>query len=135
MIGPQVQKAIKGALATASVAGGRIYDRPPADPVFPYLTIGDEQVINDGGSDSDQTCRDGWEVISDVHVWSRPKTGDKAVLKQTVATVTTTIIAITSIDDFDLISINLENSNSNRGSDGNTEHAILSFRFVIQPES
>ena len=133
MIGAQVQKAIKTALA--SVASGRIYDRPPENPTYPYLTIGDEQITNDGGSNSDQTCRDGWEVFSDIHIWSKPKTGDKSVLKGLVADTVAAIIAIASIDSFDLLSVELENDIVRREPDGITERAILSFRFIIQPGS
>ena len=40
MIGAEIQKALYQALE--SVMGGRVYDNPPKDPVFPYITIGDD---------------------------------------------------------------------------------------------
>src|SRR5690606_34227972 len=67
MIGPELQKAIYDALKTVpAVAGGRVYDSVPSNAEFPYVTIGGEQTVDDGNS-----CEDGWEVFTDVHVWSR----------------------------------------------------------------
>lgn len=61
---------LKGSIAAV---GPRVYDDPPQNVVFPWLEIGDRQVIPDdatsnvtlGGSD------DGVEDYFDLHVWSR----------------------------------------------------------------
>jgi hypothetical protein len=128
MIGPQLQGAIYSALTTANVASGRVYDRVPKDPTFPYVTIGDEQVIDDGN-----TCQDGWEVDPDVHCWSRPANGSKAEVKELAAAVVTAVTGIASITSFSLVSITHETTRVFRDPDGLTEHAVVSFRALIDP--
>ena len=64
----EVQKAIVGALRSAvpPVAEGRIYDEVPAGAVFPYVTVGDCQVMPDKAD-----CIDGSIVYPQVDVWTR----------------------------------------------------------------
>jgi hypothetical protein len=128
MIGAEVQKAIFSALDGASVASGRIYDQVPTSPIFPYITIGDEQVIDDSN-----TCQDGWEVFPDVHCWSRPESGSKVEVKELAASVVAAVTAITSITGFSLVSITHETTRVFRDPDGLTEHAVCSFRALIDP--
>lgn len=62
-----LQGAIVAALKTApAVAGGRIYDRVPDLPTFPYVTIGQWDAVGD-----DNDCWDATDVTASVHVWSR----------------------------------------------------------------
>jgi hypothetical protein len=128
MIGAEVQKSIYSALSGASVASGRIYDEVPGEPVFPYVTIGDEQIIDDGN-----TCQDGWEVYPDVHCWSRSETGSKVEVKTLAAAVVTAVTGIASIAGFSLVSISHETTRVFRDPDGLTEHAVVSFRALIDP--
>lgn len=128
MIGAELQKAIFAALDGASVASGRIYDQVPAEPVFPYVTIGDEQVIDDSN-----TCQDGWEVYPDVHCWSRPETGSKVEVKELAASVVAAVTGIVAITGFSLVSITHETTRVFRDPDGLTEHAVCSFRVLIDP--
>lgn len=127
MIGPEVQKAIVDALMVdPPVAGGRIYDRVPEAPVFPYVSIGDEQVIDDGNS-----CDDGWEVYPDVHVWSRAV--GRVEAKQLIAAIVPRLIALTAIDDHALVSVNLETSRIFSDPDGLTAHGVATFKLIINP--
>ena len=128
MIGSQLQKAIFAALTAADVAGDRVFDRVPDGVSFPYVTIGDEQVIDDGNA-----CGDAWEVYSDVHVWSRPATGSKVELKDTVAAVVPAVRGITTVTGFDVLLAELTTSRTLRDPDGITEHAVLTFRFLLDP--
>lgn len=129
MIGSALQKAIFAKLNEATaIASGRIYDRVPADPTFPYITIGDEQVLDDGN-----TCDDGWEVFTDVHIWSRPTTGSKVEVKDLLASVVSRLNTILTVTGFTVVIHALENSRVFRDPDGLTEHAVLTFRYVLQP--
>lgn len=129
MIGSQLQKAIFAALNTeTAVAGGRIYDRVPENATFPYVTIGDDQVLDDGNS-----CDDGWEVFADVHVWSRPDSGSKAEVKDLAASVGSRLAATLTVTGFTVIIAALESSRTFRDPDGLTEHSVLTFRYVLQP--
>lgn len=126
MIGPQVQAAIYTALTGANVCEGRVYDQVPPEPVFPYLTIGDEQLIDD----SDQ-CTDAADVIADIHAWSRPADGSKAEVKTIAAQAVAALKTIAAIAGFELVSVQHETTRVMRDPDGKTEHAVVTFRFVL----
>lgn len=127
MIGPEVQGALVAALKAApAIAGGRIYDLVPPGAEFPYVSIGSEQIIND-----DNSCGDGWEVYSDVHVWSRAVGSVEA--KQIMADAVERINAITAIAGFALISVDVDDTRMFRDPDGITSHGVISARFIIDP--
>ena len=129
MIGAELQKAIFAALTAApTVAGGRVYDRVPAVPVFPYVTIGDEQVVDDGNS-----CDDGWEVFSDIHVWSRPATGSKTEVKDLAPPIVARLRTALAVTGFVVVVAALETMRTFRDPDGLTEHSVLTFRYLLQP--
>lgn len=128
MIGSQFQAALHAALTSANICSGRIYDRVPEGVTFPYVTIGDEQVIDDGNS-----CDDGWNLYADVHVWSRPDAGSKAEVKTLAAAVVTAVKGITSISEHTLIELQHDRSLFRRERDGMTEHAVITFRAIVGP--
>lgn len=129
MIGSALQKAIFAKLnEVTAIAGGRIYDQVPASPTFPYITIGDEQVVDDGNA-----CDDGWEVFPAVHVWSRPATGSKAEVKDLLASVVSRLNTALTVTGFTVVINAFESSRVLRDPDGLTEHAVVTFRYVLQP--
>lgn len=127
MIGPEVQKAIVDAMkAEPKIAFGRIHDHVPENPEFPYVSIGSEQVLDDGNS-----CDEGWEVFSDIHVWSRAVGYVEA--KQIMAEVVGRINSISSIADRTLIAVEVEDARMLRDPDGLTSHGVISAKFIITP--
>jgi len=128
MIADELQKAIFSALTSASVCSGRVYDQVPESATYPYVTIGDENVRDDGNQ-----CADGWEIFFDVHVWSRPERASKVELKQASAAVRNAIVSISSLTGFSLVSMEHQATLSRRESDGLTEHAAMTFRAIIDP--
>lgn len=66
------QKALKAALLATAVVAERIYDDPPESVAFPWIEIGDGQVIPDDTSANIGTgSDDGVSEFFDLHVWSR----------------------------------------------------------------
>jgi hypothetical protein len=128
MIADELQKAVFSALSSASICEGRIYDGVPHAPVFPYVTIGDENV-----RDSGNQCGDGWGIFFDVHAWSRPASASKVEVKQIAAAVRNAIVSIDSLSGFSLVSIEHQATLSRRESDGLTEHAAMTFRAEVDP--
>ena len=126
MIGAQLQKALFDALTAADVAGGRVYANPPPSAAFPYVTIGDEQTIPD-----EFDCGAGFEIYPDVHIWSHPANGSKAEIKGLVADAAAAILAISAVSGFSVVSCRLDTSRVLRDPDGITEHAVLTFLFVL----
>lgn len=127
MIGPGLQRAIYAALSGAGIAGGRIYDGVPDNPVFPYVTIGDEQIIDDSN-----TCGESWEAFADIHVWSRPVAGSKVEAKTIAAAVKGAVLAIGTVSGGTLTGVFSETARSFRDPDGLTEHTVLTFKFIIE---
>lgn len=130
MIGSQMQKAIFAALTAApAVAGGRIYDRVPATAAYPRITIGDDQVLDDGNS-----CEEGWEVFSNVHIWSRSNAGSKAEAKDLAAQVVDRlVIENLSVFGFSVVIAAFQDQRTQRDPDGLTEHTVVTVRHVLQP--
>jgi hypothetical protein len=131
VIGSALQKAIYAALAgnSPAIAGGRVYDRVPAGATFPYITIGNDQVLDDGDS-----CGDGWEVFADVHLWSRPASGSKAEVKDLAAQVEGAINTMSlAVAGFNVLISSFESLRFERDPDGVTEHGILTMRYILQP--
>lgn len=60
-----VQTALYSAIS--GLAGGRVYDAPPQNVAFPYVTIDGGQVVPDDTSGDD----DGMSEFIDLHIWSR----------------------------------------------------------------
>lgn len=129
MIGPELQQAIYAALVAApAICDGRVYDRVPDEPVFPYLTIGDEQAIDDGNS-----CEDAWEVFADAHVWSRPESTSKVEAKTIGAAVVDRLVTELVVAGFRVVFAALESYRTLRDPDGLTEHVIITVKYSLQP--
>jgi len=68
----ELQKAVHAALvadaALTTLVGTRLFDRPPADAAFPFVTLGDTEIVPDGaGSEGAAIHRLSFSV------WSRAK--------------------------------------------------------------
>lgn len=124
MIGDLLQRAQFVALSAAQL---RAFDTPPTDAVFPYLTIGDEQNIDDGSA-----CGAAWEVIVDVHVWSRPTSGSRSELKQLMAQVEP-LLTVLSLSGFRVVVQHLQGTRAITDPDGLTKHGVMTFRYLIDP--
>lgn len=128
-----LQKAIYDALmADSALAAGmdgavRAYDQVPAGAKFPYVTIADAQIIDDGN-----TCEaDQFVAFVDLQVWSRVvgnvecKTIAGLVRSAIMAGVTPAAWTVTATDHRD--------TTHSMDPDGKTARARLNFRFLIQP--
>ena len=131
MIGDALQKAIYAALtASPAVAGGAVYDRVPKTAGFPRVTIGDEQVLDDGDS-----CSDAWEVYSTLHVWSRPNEGSKIEVKNLAAEVAARVATEDlAVAGFTVVVAAIEEMRFLRDPDGITEHGVVTVRYELQPD-
>lgn len=135
----QLQRAVFAALtADAAVVAAmngtaRIYDRvpPAADgaknaPTFPYVTIGEDQIVDDGNS-----CGDAWEAFATVHIWSRDV--GKAAPKILAAAIRGALDAPLTLTGFTIIVHEFADARFIREPDGVTEHGVLTFRYLIDP--
>lgn len=130
MIGDELQRSIYAALTSANVAESRIYDQVPSSATFPYVTIGDSQVIDDSNS-----CGEAFEVFETIHVWSRPANDSKLELKALLPLVKSAILSISAVSGFTVQVLEFVSAQTNRDIDGETEHSVITFRFLLDPAS
>lgn len=118
--------ALKAAGALPDVVGGRVYDAVPAGAAFPYVTLGQCQVLPDKAG-----CIDGVEVSLQVDAWSR------AVGFGEVKTIGAAIVAALddqalAVDGFNVTVFELESAQYLRDPDGLTRHGAITFRGLLE---
>ena len=124
-----VQIAIHAALtAEPPLADGHVYDRVPARAAeaYPRITIGDQQKIFDGNS-----CSDSWLIYSDIHLWSRPKSGSKLELKSLAAAVIERLCEPLAVPGFVMIEARPESEREFTDPDGITFHGVVTMLHVF----
>lgn len=101
---------------------GRVYDRPPTGPTFPYITISNS-VVNDDGA----ACIAGEEIFLDLHIWSRSVGSIEA--KQIAAAVKSILdeADLTLDSSAALVSLHFQSARFLDDPDGLTCHGVLSF--------
>lgn len=108
-----------------------VYDHVPqaADPsddtAFPYVTIGDDDY---NAWDTDDSV--GYEVLIDVHVWSR-KRGKKETKEIQQAIYNSLNRAELTVTGYDFISIDFTFADSALDPDGITRHGVIRFRCLL----
>lgn len=127
--------ALQGGLVALLKSGGgvgvadRVYDEPPDEKnrVFPYITVGDDQVVGD-----DNDCSEISEVFCRIHVWTRtvgfPET------KQIAGAVRARLRATPpTVNGFTVDVVEFQQHQFLRDEDGKTRHAVVEYRFLISP--
>jgi hypothetical protein len=117
--------ALKAEPSLAAIISDRVFDRPPQRVIFPYIQIGNIQVIAD-----DAECIDGFEVYIDVHGWSRTY-GTPETRRICSAVHTALHEAAMSITPFSLVEIRHESTRVLDDPDGETSHGIVTFRALV----
>lgn len=125
--GLELQGAIVAALHAAGVAGGRVYDEVPQAAAFPYVSIGEMQVVDD-----DAEMVGGAEVYATLHVWSR------APGKPEASALAAAVRAALHEQDlrlpfWRLVEIRHQSTRIMADPDGKTTHGVLTFRALADP--
>jgi len=119
------------ALAHAGVAalvGARVYDDPPADVVFPYLTLGRAESRPSEASGSDAI-----EHAVTLHVWSRY--GGRAEALDVIAALRAALHnAPLSVEGRRLVLLLVTFTDVFRSGDGRTTHGVLRLRAITEPQ-
>lgn len=115
-----------GALA-AVLGGARIYDEPPSNAEFPYITLGEAR-LRDASSDEG--------VIQEhqltLHVWSR-KGGHREAHLIAGVLLRSLDDARLTLTDHRLVNLRFAIADIRREADGRTYHAWVRFRAVTEP--
>jgi len=119
-----LQKAIYDALIAANIAGGRVYDDIPENPIFPYLLIGESVEQSDDG-----TGTSGSDSVETIHVWSRQR-GFKETKNITGQIYDALHQKKLSVNGRDTAHTFWDGSLTRRDSDGITRQGIVRIRVV-----
>ena len=107
----------------------RLYDNPPEDPIFPYLTYGpmrSEDISGDGAVISSH--------IMTLHIWSRY--GGRAQVMEVLAAVTGALeSAELTLADVELVRAKVSYTDIFRAPDGLTLHGLIRFSLVTDKEA
>ena len=127
----ELQKAIVARLKADSsittLVSSRVYDQPPTDPSFPYITVGEDQTLPDAGD-----SYDGSEVNLTLHAWSRAM-GFPEVKRIIDAVRASLYAAPLTLSGHRLVDIAFVDSRALRDPDGITNHGTLTFRALTEP--
>ena len=128
----ELQAAIIGVLkndpGVQAVVGQRIYDEVPPNPTFPYVSLGDNQVIPDSPPPE---CIDGCEVFWQIDGWARDPTFP--MTKQISKAVVKALDDIDlQVSGYDCVVCMLQTANYLHDPDGITRHVAMTFYFLIQ---
>ena len=106
----------------------RLYDNPPEDPVFPYLTYGpmrSEDISADGAVMSAHTLT--------LHIWSRY--GGRAQVIEVLAAVTGALQSgALSVPNINLARAQISYTDIFRAPDGLTLHGLIRFSLTTDIE-
>ena len=119
---------LKADPAVTALVGGRVYDAPPPNPTFPYITLG-EDVVSPQRAD----CYDGSHTTLAVHGWSRA-VGYPEV-KRIGAAIRGALheAPLAMADGQRLVDLALIDNRIMRDPDGLTSHTALTFRALTEP--
>ena len=136
-LGPDLE--LQGAIVTALSASAdlkallgnpiRVYQDVPDTAVFPYITIGESQVIPDLAE-----CVDGSEVYPVIHIWSRASGFAEA--KKISATIWAALaMATLSLSENRCLVFERDELGDQimRDPDGVTKHIASHYRAVLEP--
>jgi len=104
----------------------RIYDDPPADAVFPYLTLGETRARDWNGVDG------GFEHELKLYVFSR-YAGRREIKRVTGAVYDALHEAALTLTGHALVNIRFVFADAFRRQDGETYQGVARFRAVTQP--
>ena len=106
----------------------RIFDAVPRGSAFPYIVIGDDKE-----SDWSTATEPGTAHALTIHIWSRAA-GRKETRLAAEAAIGALNGAELDLDGQALIDLRYLESESTRENDGETVHAQLRFRALLEPQ-
>jgi hypothetical protein len=114
--------------ALQALLSDRVYDDPPADVVFPYVTLGRVE-----SRPADAASRDALEQVITLHAWSRH--GGRAETLDIIAALRGALHnAALTLSGHNLVLLLATFADVFRSGDGRTTHGVLRLRAITEPE-
>jgi hypothetical protein len=115
------------ALLTAALGGAKVYDEPPRNAAFPYVTLGEARLADFSADDAP-----GAEHTLTLHAWSQ-QGGHKEAHVIAGALLQALDDAPLTLADHRLVNMRFAVADVRREADGRTYHALIRFRAVTEP--
>ena len=112
---------------TSLLGAPRVYDEPPREAVFPYVTLGEARV-----TDWSTGTERGEEHQLTLHAWSR-QGGHKEAHLVAGAVLQALDDAPLTLSGHRLVNLRFALVDVRREADGRTYHALVRFRAVTEP--
>ncbi|HZP70638.1 MAG TPA: DUF3168 domain-containing protein [Pseudolabrys sp.] len=123
-----VHDALANDAALLSVLGGaKIYDEPPREAAFPYVTLGETRLADFSAGDEP-----GLEHQLTLHAWSR-QGGQREAHVIAGALLQALDEAPLAPAGHRLVNFRFATADVRREADGRTYHALVRFRAVTEP--
>ncbi len=123
-----MREVIMADASVAALAGERIYDEPPPDAVFPYVTLGRIESRN-----ADTSTAATLEHAVTLHVWSRY--GGRAEALSLISALRTALHnAPLTLEGCRLVLLLSQFADVFRSGDGRTTHGVLRLKAITEPE-
>lgn len=123
-----IREALLENAGLQALVGDRIYDDPPADVVFPYVTLGRIE-----SRPADVAARDAVEHVITLHAWSRY--GGRAEALDLIAAMRAALHnAPLALEDHTLVLLLATFADVFRSGDGRTTHGVLRLRAITEPQ-
>lgn len=121
-----LRDAALGSSELQDLVGSRIYDDPPRDVVFPYLTLGRIE-----SRPADASGRDATEHAVTLHAWSRH--GGRAEALDIIAALRDALHNVPlAIEGHRLVLLLATFADVFRSGDGRTTHGVLRLRAITE---
>ena len=114
-----IVQALKADPAVTALVAGRIYDQPPTNAVFPYITYGPSTYVRD-----DAGCINGYQAFVQLDVWSRAVGNPEALkIADAVEHALHDVDLVLTTNAF--VFINHVQTDTARDPDGLTTHGVI----------
>lgn len=130
-----IEAALRGSQDLADAMGltkVRLYTlSAPTDAPFPYLVIGEDQIVDDKTE-----CADSSEAFTKVDVWSRIEddvSASRAQAKAIAGTVRSLLDKALPLNGFVTTEWQFETARHLTDPDRRTAHSVVEHRFLIDP--
>lgn len=118
--------ALKADAGLTALIAGRVFDRTDPTAAFPYVVVGDDQVIS-----AHADCLDGsTEVFASLHAWSR-KPGKVEAKRVAGAVVDALNQKPLTVNGYRLVSIEHDTTQHMADPDGITSHSVIVFHAFV----
>lgn len=121
-----VYQRLSGYAPLTAIVGLGVYDMPPSTAKYPYVTIGEDDIIQE-----DVSCKRSHLVILEVNGWTDYR-GYKDVKNIAQAVEDALHDYPLTVDGYRLISLTHRNTQFMRGPDGLLSHSVSVFAAYIE---